>query len=442
MKWNTIPTLLVGLIVRGMACTGCSMSGDEVMDIGSQFIETSTYAEVTDSVTLRFSTIHVDSLQTSATGVALVGSYLQSALGKVHASAYFNFAYDGGEADSKEVFDSLTVLLNYSGYCLGDTMKPMTINAYRLTDSIKSDNSLFYNINTFEHESTPIGSYTFLPQPNSGGFIEFKLNDVFASEMWTFINTKNESETNQFEKFFRGVVLKSDESINEAVVGFLVSDTMSYIKMYSHKTIDEEAIITRKISSESTAKQFNHFRLDAENELLEQIDDRSMISETLTNGMSFMQAGTGYRTRIDIPNVDKLIEIKDLGRIVKAILIVKPAVGTYVVNELPTTLSLALVNKVNEITSYFTDSNQNQLTGNLVTDAVFNEDTYYSYDVTSYVNSLISNYLTTPGVGLALTFPETEYNQSVNALVFGGFTNADSKSYLKIYYYNYDQEKR
>jgi hypothetical protein len=442
MKWKVLPTLLLGLIVGGMACTGCSMSGDEVMDIGSQYIETSTYAEVTDSVTLRFSTIHADSLQTSATGVALVGSYLQSALGKVHASAYFNFAYDDGEPDRKEVFDSLTMVLNYSGYCLGDTMKPMTIHVYRLTDSIKSDNSLFYNINTIEHEPKPIGSYTFLPQPKSGGFIEFSLNKVFASEMWTFINTKNESETNQFEKFFRGVVLKSDESANEAVVGFLVSDTMSYMKLYSHITADEKTTITRKIASENTTKQFNHFGLDAENELLEQMNDKSMIGETLTNGMSFMQAGTGYRTRIDIPNVDKLIELKELGRIVKAVLYLKPALGTYDVNQLPSDLVLTQVNKVNEVTAYFTDSNKNLLNGNLVTDAVFNEETYYSYDVTSYVNTLMSNYMTTPGVGLALTFPEDEYDQSVNALVFGGFTHAQSKSYIKIFYYNYDQEKR
>lgn len=452
-----VPKLFIAMPFVLLLMTGCSSGGDDAMDVGSQFVESVTYAEMTDSVTLNFSTFQLDSLKTSGTSVGLVGRHYQKSLGTVGSTAFFTMTCeDNGKPDEKEILDSLTLVLHYTGYSLGDTMQSFKLDAYRLVDSIQSlnhdDSDVFYNKQSFKHDETPLISHSFMPKPNEGRALEIKLSSEFANEIWSFMTAdrpKGEFSSEyikRFESMFKGLALKGDDSNNNAVLGFAIKDTMTCIKIYSHIVTTEQQDIIRKINVKSSTYQFNNIQsIDADYaDLLDKnkISGKKSLNEKVTGGMSFIQAGTGLMTRIDIPYAERLVELKDQGRIVRALLYIKPAAGTYDLKYLPSQISLAMISSVNNIESFIKDSNGAELTGNLVKDGVKNENTYYSYDVTSFINSMVNSYSSYKDYRLALTIPSSQLNQSVDALVVGGFSNAESQSYLKIFYYNYDLEQR
>jgi hypothetical protein len=77
----------------------------------------------------------------------------------------------------------------------------------------------------------------------------------------------------------------------------------------------------------------------------------------------------------------------------KAALVISPAPGTY--NnpyQLPPALSLYTTDNNNNLLGLLLDvTGQNPLTGDLVIDNLFGEQTNYSYDITGYINQLIAD---------------------------------------------------
>ncbi|MBN2745063.1 MAG: DUF4270 family protein [Marinilabiliaceae bacterium] len=452
-KWLEVfaGVFLTGLMMAGGF--GCSSGDQDGVDVGGQFIESSTYAEMIDSVSIRFSTIRLDSIQTSGMGVALVGTHLQPGVGTSSAHSYMAMTYAAGIPNEKEIFDSLTMVLKYSGYCKGDTMQPFMLDVYRMSEKLESKNTdktnYYFNNQSFTHDADPVGSHTFWPQPNVGKrIVEFRLSEELGQEVWTYMNTKP-AEGTTIEDVFNGFVLKGDHPDNKALLGFSMSDTLGYIKVYSHKVGSEIQEISRRITLKSASYQFNHIDLELENiQMAEEIEsgeysENDRWSEFDNQGMSFTHAGTGFRTRVDIPYLERLVGFKDIGRFVKAVLYVRPAVGTYELKKLPSAISIGLLSKVNGVEQYYTDSNNQTLTGNLVTDGSENIDTYYSYDVTSYLNTMLSNYEYYKDYGLVLTIPSETFNSSVDGIAFGGGTlGRNSRSFIKLFYYGYDQERR
>ncbi|PZX20366.1 uncharacterized protein DUF4270 [Breznakibacter xylanolyticus] len=452
-KWLEV---FAGVFLSGLMMTGgfgCSSGDQDGVDVGGQFIESSTYAEMIDSVSIRFSTIRVDSIQTSGMGVALVGTHLQPGVGTSSAHSYMAMTYSAGIPDEKEIFDSLTMVLKYSGYCKGDTMQPFILDVYRMNEMFESKNAdrtnYYFNNQSFTHDTDPVGSHAFWPQPNVGKkIVEFRLSDDLGQEVWSFINTKP-TEGTTIDDIFKGFVLKGDHPDNKALLGFSMSDTLGYIKVYSHKVGSEIQEISRRITLKGTSYQFNHIDLELENsQLAGKIEsgewtELNRLDEADNLGMSLTHAGTGFQTRVDIPYLERLVAFKDMGRFVKAVLYVRPAEGTYELNNLPSAISIGLLNKVNGVEQYYTDANKKTLTGNLVKDGAENVNTYYSYDVTSYLNTMLANYEYYKDYGLVLTIPSESFNSSVDGIAFaGGSLGRNSRSFIKLFYYSYDQERR
>ncbi|HQB37054.1 MAG TPA: hypothetical protein PLI41_05865, partial [Bacteroidales bacterium] len=86
------------------------------------------------------------------------------------------------------------------------------------------------------------------------------------------------------------------------------------------------------------------------------------------------------------------------------------------------------------ITSYSGESLQ---TGNLVIDELFGIETYYTYDITSFIQSQLGAF----GIykrNLKLTVPEEKQATSLNALVAGDMSYPGNRIKLKISYLIYD----
>ena len=128
------------------------------------------------------------------------------------------------------------------------------------------------------------------------------------------------------------------------------------------------------------------------------------------------------------------------GYIVKAELQLYPVKGTYELAKLPSSIYLHEIQKVNVWGSSLTTSDQTQVTGTLYSDPLFNEDIFYSIDITQYLTSRLAESIVNINNGLTFTWSSSRNSNYVDALLFGGSRNKTSRSRLKIYYYYYDKD--
>ncbi|TAJ11755.1 DUF4270 family protein [Marinilabiliaceae bacterium JC017] len=422
--------------------TGCS-SG--IMDLGDEFINTPTYTALIDTVSIQLSTLKVDSVKTSASGTALAGHCSNAKIGKTEAISYMQFSLPTGfSIDKDEVYDSVCFVTKYSGYYLGDTAVTYHLNVHQLTEEIETneDDNNLYNTSYFAYEAATIGSHAFIPQPSSGKEIRFRLDDALGKSFYNYLLDHNrDTPDSEFKKLFPGVALKSDPAQANTLLGFVATDTTTCIRLYTHLTEHEQTDIERNFGMDDPSCQFNQIINDNAGLPYEVLENgKDLISEFKTNGEAFIQAGNGYHVRIDFPYLNNLLEIKEEGHVVRADLIMKPLNGTYKPKDLPQGFTIAEISRANTMEQPLLDtSGQQAQTGFLVVDNQYDENTYYSYDLTGYLNYRLQENIIDPDKGLVLSFPEGQ-NNTIDYLIFGGHTNKTSKSYLRIYYYYYDKQ--
>lgn len=421
---------------------------DDNFTIGKEFIRSNVYTELIDTVTLRLSTFRPDSIQTSGKSVALIGAYRHEELGQITATSFMDYSNANlTDVGLYEVYDSIALVMQYSGYYQGDTLQPFTFQVHRLTENIepidtegKSD--VYYNNTRFGYTTEPLASFTITTRPNQGDKLLLRLPDELGHELWNIAKDEDDMDLDTFLVRFKGLAFKVDEANANSIFAFKVADTTSLaLKLYSHVINDKKETVVRHIGIKGSTTQFNHIENDlAELPILKTLDDETRwIPEQQTNGLTIVQAGTGFMTRIDIPYLSRLKEATYHGRVVKALLVIKPEMSYQSLSDLPATLNIATIDKVNYAGSYLTDSYSSNLTGNLYKDYGYNEDTRYTFDVTSYINSRLNEDVVLSDQGLFLTIPTDDFYTSTKTLFVGGFGNTKFKSKIQIYYYNYDK---
>ncbi len=76
------------------------------------------------------------------------------------------------------------------------------------------------------------------------------------------------------------------------------------------------------------------------------------------------------------------------------------------------------------------------LIGNLVIDDVYQEETSYTFDITSFIQTKITE-ATDDIPALLITVTPNDIYRTADRLILGSQTNSDSKVKLKVYYMNY-----
>jgi hypothetical protein len=125
----------------------------------------------------------------------------------------------------------------------------------------------------------------------------------------------------------------------------------------------------------------------------------------------------------------------------KAELILRPVVGSYKISELPDKLLLTKCDNLNRIISAYLNSEQTDyIYGNLIKDdEIYNENTYYLIDITSYVKDELSDNYFEPGKSAILLYYSTpSFHVTASRIVFGDAYNKNQKAQLKLYFLRYD----
>lgn len=223
--------------------------------------------------------------------------------------------------------------------------------------------------------------------------------------------------------------------MNAACVnGFQVNDSSFCITLYYHSLTE---VITEKelVFNASTTFTFNKIEYDRNGTPLEDLQsgDDNALSTSLSNHQAYMQGMTGMYISIDFPHLNNLCMEGDLVTIESATLQLYPVKGTYGgMYPLPQTLSLYTANKDNVTQGVILDLTGNSVqTGNLVVDEVTYEKTYYSFDLTSFLQTNLG----TTGYNrqkLQLILPDNLFFTTLQGVIFGDGDNTTNRETTKL----------
>ncbi len=436
---------ILSLILFLLIIVSCKDSNEfDSYTIGDDFIKSETTISIIDTFDVRLSTFMVDSMVTSNTSIGLVGNYKDDELGIVRAK---NFCQLGIKeelytVDTRDKFDSLTITMRYSGAVYGDTTKLQKINVYRLTQELKArEDGNLYNNSSFAHEATPIGSITLKPEPVNDKNLVIRLSNTWGQELFNMIKNKSESvqTKDKFIKYLPGIVIES-ETDDGAILSMTLSDSLFYMTVHASR-FDYDFVKSEFVFPAINSNlQFNQIKSDrtGTNSALITNNSRKNVVSSLTGDHSFSQGGIGMFTRIEFPGLGQLLQMSQKRLLLKAELILKPEYRSYEKIPLPENLYIYESNRVNAVLDPLTDSEDKALTAKFVLDKLYYENTFYQFDITTFISSELGDGYFDVDHALLVNIPTSNMGSTLNRIIFYDGSKAKYKPILKLYYVFYN----
>lgn len=431
------------LFILSLLIFSCSDENNlPAVSIGNSFIKPQTQIVMVDTFTVNLSTVKIDSIQTSGSGVLLAGSFDDPDMGRVSSTGFFQVAIpDTTELAEGSVFDSLTLILDYNGKWYGDTLQPYTLNIYRVTEEIATnDDSYLYNTSDFVYDPNPLGTATVKPKPNFYSTIEIKLSDTFGKELTGLLleNSDKVASTENFIEYFKGIAVGPAPG-DAALLGFEASDSSLNMVLYTHYIGEEKIEVSSKFPMYLSETCFNHVETDRSGTSLYNLAAQKIeIPSAETGNRTFLQSGSGIVTRIDFPGLNKLLEFDSGNILYKAELILKPYPSSYTKATLPEQIIFYTTDKYNRLISNIQDSDGNAITADFHFDDLYNENTWYQFDVTDFIMDELADTYFDTDVGLIAMFPEDSFQASFDRIVFDARQSMEFKPVLKLYFLFYN----
>ncbi len=405
---------------------------------GSQFLNNdNTQVIYVDTITTEMSTVYLDSFRTNGKGAGVAGIYDDPYFGTTKAKCYLQIAPPAfKDTFSNSIFDSLILVLHLNKSYYGDTTKPLMLNVYRLAQNIKyaSGTSYLYNNDSFSVYEPSLAQKTFMLWPNGNdSSINIRLPDALGSEWLSMLaESADEIETSDaFVNYFKGICIAAS---GPPAFAFGFKDSVNIRLHYKQKGV----FLTDKhvdFSLNNNSYQFNNISIDRTGTALSNISSlNDEISSSLTSNAGYLQAITGTVVKLQFPYLRNLLQTSGYSQIVSAQLKIKPVKGSFTgIYPLPPSIILSSTDASNKSGTALTQSDGSTQTGSLQIDEIYGENTYYTYDVTDYLKSVIA-VSTNNEYGLIVSPPTPQFETTFNRILIGDNKNAGAKTQLSLYY--------
>lgn len=429
------------IVLYASLLSACS---DENFTIGERFIDSSIRTVIIDTCSIRLSTVSIDSVVTSGKNSVLTGSYSDTTFGRTECVAFVPFTVPGSISppDAEIIFDSIDLMITLNGTWLGDTMLYHSFGVHLLDGVIPlPDGEKYYSTMSVPYGNEPIALLTCKPKPLSGDTLSVRLPDQLGRELLEKIMDDDQEVLGSQERFmnyFHGLAVAPGAD-NKTVLGMAAGDSSMLIRIHYHYSMLErtEGMVTIQ---PYTDRCFYNVATDRSGTPFSNLSGNE-LSSSMTGNMVLVQALAGSFVTIDFPYLNKLLELGDYCTVTSASLIISPVRGTYSDEvPLPKDLSIYISNENDVTLGYITTYSGDALqTGNLVVDDLFNIETYYSYDITSFLQEQIS------AIGiyrrkLQLIVPEASQAVTMHTLVAGDGYHYRNRMKLKVRYLIYDSK--
>gem|GEM_PF-248505 len=407
------------------------------ISFGSQFLNNSnTQVVYVDTVTTEITTVYIDSFKTSGIDGSVAGIYSDPYFGTAKAKSYLQVAPPSyKDSFSNAIFDSLELLLHLNKTFYGDTLKPLTLQVFRLAQNIKptSGASYIFSNDSFAVYESPLAQKTFTLRPNgSDSIIHIHLHDELGVEWLNMLASSADAmkSSDAFINYFKGFCI-APAGQSAFVFGF----TDSVIARLHYKT--KGIFLTAKqvdFSLYNKDYQFENISVDRTGTALSNISaTNNEINTSLTSSVGYLQGTTGTVIKFRFPYLRSMLQTAGYVQLMSAQLKVKPVNGTFGgIYPLPPKLILSSTDASNKIGTAISDASGNIQTGALQIDELYG-NTYYSYDITSYLKSIIS-ISTNNSYGLIISPASPQFETTFNRVLIGDNKNKTSQTQLILYY--------
>ena len=248
----------------------------------------------------------IDSLSTKSATLSLVGNLNDPLFGSSDLSFYTQIGLTSNSIKWGEgaTTDSIVLQMVYSGY-YGDTLSPLTMKIYEVTEDMSGESMTYYSNTSFAH-GDELANYTFYPRPKTKSnvdddslttaVIRIPINNSLGDK---FINDESHLSSNSsFMKYFRGIYVEC-EPTNEtgSICYFNILNTKSYLRMYYHNDYDT-TFYDFNVSDKYV--RFNHFEHDYTT-----AQKPINFNDTASSQYLYVQSTAGVRTRLTFPNIAK-----------------------------------------------------------------------------------------------------------------------------------------
>lgn len=412
---------------------------DDASIVGGKWVESSFRNVQTDSCTVLLSTVLSDSLATSGDTVCQIGYRKDALWGEITSSFYAeyevpSFSFD---EDIEYLFDSITIRLYSSGNYLGDTLAYQQIKMHTLTENVELNNNYLYNSSNIAYNPEPLFSFSLKPTPGQRSKeLEVRLPDEWGKNWFNLMvdDARQMESQDFFRDYFKGLAFIPNAEDDDCISGFQVNDSSLCVTIYYHE-ITATATERKLIFNPSSTLRYNKVVYDRTDTPITDLQsgDDNPFSSTKSNHQAYLQGMTGMYINIDFPYLNNLCTKGDLVTIESATLQLYPVKGTYDgMYPLPESLTLYTANENNVTQSVITDLTGSSVqSGNLVVDEMAYEETYYTFDLTSFLQTNLG----TTGYyrqKLQLFLPDNLFYTTLQGVIFGNGEHTANKENTKL----------
>jgi hypothetical protein len=328
--------------------------------------------------------------------------------------------------DENVGYDYLSLVLPLDHYFYYDTLLPLTLHVYRVTEDIETDEGYLYNSSNFQIAGEPLGSLTFKPRPHNDS-IEIKLSDELGLEIFQkALDGGDGLNSTDFLKYIHGFAIVPDTSQSGCLLGLTTNPTLRLHYLDKSTTPVSEKFIAFNVES-SSGLYFTNITCNRSGTFLEHLapsDER--LDAASTDGKAYIQAGAGLALRVDMPYLRSLKQHTNFYPTYAELDIYPVRKSSDNFTKLPAQLQVYKANKKNEVYE------EVEALAQLVEDVELGRDTHYSLDVTEFVKAQMELQSLNEN-GLIFTTDETTYPVSADRL-YAAAPGYEYRTRLRIYF--------
>ena len=276
-----------------------------------------------DTLTVRTSTVLVDSVPTSASGYLMVGQYQDARLGTITGRGYLRLGLGTGvfRPEAGAAFDSLVLVLPTDTYRYGDTTRTQHLEVHRLTETLRPATT-YYAFNSRAYAAAPLATKEFRARPALKS-VRVRLADALGRELLTAGLNRELGSTAELENRLPGLALTPAADDDAALLRFLATSGSLVLQLFYHYPTQPDEALLYDFTAASGERYFYQLQADRRSSLLRTLTTtRQALPSARTAAETYIEGGLGLQTKVEFPY---LTTLRDLG-------------GTWVVNSAVLTL--------------------------------------------------------------------------------------------------------
>lgn len=407
--------------------------------VGEDFIDVESKVFVTDTLSIKTSTVQLDSIATSNSNVMLIGSLEDSEIGKTNSKSFFSLQASDYNIENDAVYDSIGVILYYNRYYRGDTTQVQTYKVHEIIEDFEpseDSSDSFYNTSSLKYNETELGEINFTPYPNKKDSIYIPLNSEFGKSLFNKIKDDEIEYSDDLEQIFKGLTIVPKETGN-TILGF----NRESIVMRMYYTVDSEYDENNELFTDFNVGNYtNFFNKITHNKsgtpLQSITNSEENISSINTNNKAFIKAGTGLNMRVEIPHIKTFNELEKNGTIISASLKFHPTINSYESNFIGAdSLAIYVIDHKNRFIKQLTTLSGSSSYAKIQKDNdEFNSKYYYTADISAFIEEI---QLSSVDLNYSLLFKFPSSTNSLNTIKIYDSTQKDLKMKVDLTYLLY-----